>query len=119
MLNVIHNLKESSYFFTSEIGTFDSRFVLRFTTSTLGNSESDLNSNSIVFYKNSEEKINVNSGVKKMKNIQVFDVLGRLLWSQGDLNSSEFTLKDFTSSSVLLISIELTDNQKISKKYSN
>jgi hypothetical protein len=54
-----------------------------------------------------------------MKNIQVFDVLGRLLWSQGDLNSSEFTLKDFTSSSVLLISIELTDNQKISKKYSN
>ena len=119
MFNVIHNLKESPYLFSSEIGTFDSRFILRFTSSTLGNSESDLNSNSIVIYKNAEQKINVNSGVKKMKSVQVFDVIGRLLWSKEDINSNEFTLKDFTSSLVLLISIELTDNQKISKKYSN
>jgi hypothetical protein len=119
MLNITHNLKESSYLFASEIGTFDSRFILRFTSSILGNSELDFNSNSIVIYKNSEEKINVNSGVKKMKNIQVFDVLGRLLWSQGAINSSEFTLKEFTSNSVLLISIELAGGEVFSKKYTN
>jgi len=119
MLNIIHNLKESPYLFTSEIGTFDSRFILRFTSSTLGNSESDLNSNSIVIYKNSDQKINVNSGVKKMKSIQIFDVLGRLIWSKENINSNELALKDFTSNSILLISVELTDSQKISKKYSN
>ena len=119
MLNVIHNLKESPYLFASEIGTFDSRFVVRFTATTLAVSEPILNANSIVVYKNSEQKINVNSGVKKMKSIQVFDVLGRLLWSQDNINSSELTLKDFTSNSVLVVSVELTDNQKISKKYSN
>ncbi len=119
LLHVIHNLKDSSYLFASEIGTFESRFVVRFTASTLGISDQNLNANSIVIYKNSYQKINVNSGVKKMKSIQVFDVLGRLLWSKDSINSNEFTLKDFTSNSILIISIEFTDNQKISKKYSN
>jgi hypothetical protein len=119
MLNITHNLKESPYLFASEVGNFDSRFILRFTSSSLGNSEIDFNSNSIVIYKNSEEKINVNSSVKKMKNIQVFDLLGRLLWSQEDINSSEFTLKEFTSNSVLLISIELAGGEVFSKKYTN
>ena len=58
-------------------------------------------------------------GVKKMKSIQIIDALGRLLWSKENINSNELTLNDFTSNSILLISIELTDNQKISKKYSN
>lgn len=119
MLNIIHNLKESPYLFASEIGTFESRFVVRFTSSTLAVSEPNLNANSIVIYKNSGQKIYVNSGVKKMKSIQVFDILGRLLWSKEDINSNELTLNDFTSNSILLISVELTDNQKISKKYSN
>jgi hypothetical protein len=119
LLNIIHNLKDSTYLFASEIGTFDSRFIIRFTTSTLGVSEPNLNANSIVIYKNSEQRINVNSGVKKMKSIQIFDALGRLLWSKENINSNELTLNDFTSNSILLISIELTDNQKISKKYSN
>jgi hypothetical protein len=74
---------------------------------------------SIVIYKNAEEKINVNSGVKKMKNIQVFDLLGRLLWSQEDINASEFTLQEFTSNSVLLLSIELAGGEIFSKKYIN
>ncbi len=119
MLNIIHNLKESPYLFASEIGTFESRFVVRFTSSTLAVSEPNLNANSIVIYKNSDQKINVNSGVKKMKSIQVFDVLGRLLWSKQNINSNELTLKDFTSNSILLIVVEMADNQKISKKYSN
>lgn len=119
MLNLIINLKNGPYLFTSEIGTFESRFLIRFTSPTLGNSEIDFNSNSVVIYKNSEGKINVNSGVKKMKNIQVFDLLGRLLWSQGDINSSEFTLKESTSNSVLLISIESVGGEIFSKKYTN
>jgi hypothetical protein len=119
LLNVIHDLKQGSYSFASEIGTFNSRFVIRFTSSTLGNSESILNANSIVIYKNSQQKINVNSSVKKMKSIQVFDVLGRLLWSKENINANELTLNDFTTNSNLLISIEFTDNQKISRKYSN
>ena len=119
MLNIIHNLKDSPYLFASEIGTFESRFVVRFTSSTLAVSEPNLNANSIVIYKNSDQKINVNSGVKKMKSIQVFDVLGRLLWSKQNINSNELTLKDFTSNSILLIVVEMADNQKISKKYSN
>lgn len=119
MLNLVINLKQSSYSFTSEIGTFESRFLIRFTSSTLGNSESDFNSNSIVIYKNFDQKNIVNSGVKKMKSIQIFDILGRLLWSKENINLNEITLKDFTSNSVLLISIELTDGQIFSRKYTN
>jgi hypothetical protein len=34
--NKVHNLKQSSYSFTTEKGTFNDRFVLRYTDKTLG-----------------------------------------------------------------------------------
>ena len=119
LLNVIHNLKESPYNFISEAGTFDTRFVLRFTNPSLGISEAVLNSNSVIIYKNQQQQIVINSSVKKMKNIQIFDTLGRLLWTEKNINSNQVVLKSIGSNSVLLISIESIDNQIISKKYSN
>ena len=61
----------------------------------------------------------VNSSVKKIKNIQIFDTLGRLLWDEKNANSNQVTFKNTISNSILCISIELIDNQIISKKFSN
>lgn len=118
LLNVIHNLKESPYDFVTEVGTFETRFVLRFTNPSLGISQSVLNPNTVIVYKNKQQQIVINSSVKKMKNIQIFDTLGRLLWTEKNVNSNELILKNI-SNTILIISIELTDNQVISKKFSN
>lgn len=119
LLNIIHNLKESPYTFITEVGIFDTRFALRFTNSGLAISQPVLNSNSIIIYKNSSDQIVLNSSVKKMENIQIFDILGRLLSTEKNLDSTEFILKTPISNSVLLITVELIDNQIINKKFSN
>lgn len=115
-LQITHNLSESSYQFFSEVGTFDSRFVIKFRSQALDISESNWSSNSIIVFKDSDQKINVNSGVSKMKSIQIFDLLGRLLWSQDELNLNEITIDNITSNSVLFVSVKLADNQSFSKK---
>ncbi|WP_298223860.1 hypothetical protein [Flavobacterium sp.] len=119
LLNVIHNLKESPYTFTTEAGIFDTRFVLRFSNPSLGISGSVFNSNSINIYKNKAQQIVLNSSVKKMKNVRIFDLLGRLLYEEKNVNSNQVLLENNFSNTTLLISIELTDSQIISRKYSN
>lgn len=115
-LQITHNLSESSYQFSSEVGTFESRFVIKFRSEALGISESNLNSNAVVILKDSDQNITINSGVKKMKSIQVFDLLGRLLWSMDNVNLNEISIENIPSNSVLLVSIILAENQVYSKK---
>ncbi len=105
--------------FRPESGTFDNRFVLRFTNPNLGISNPILNQNAVIIYKNSEQQMVVNSSVKKIKNIQIFDTLGRLLWVQKNANSNQVIVKNTISNSIIYILVELTDNQIISKKFSN
>ena len=78
-----------------------------------------MNRNDLIIYKNSEHQIVVNSSVKKIKNIQVFDTLGRLLWVQNEIDANQVNVKNTISNSILYILIELIDNQLISKKFSN
>lgn len=117
--NIIHSLKENDYVFSTEVGNFDTRFVLRFTNTNLGIFNPILNRNDLIIYKNSEHQIVVNSSVKKIKNIQVFDTLGRLLWVQNEIDANQVNVKNTISNSILYILIELIDNQLISKKFSN
>ncbi|TRX01888.1 hypothetical protein [Flavobacterium gawalongense] len=43
LLNVVHNIKQDSYNFSSDTGTFDDRFVLRYTNGSLGTDNLELN----------------------------------------------------------------------------
>ncbi|NHM07350.1 lipoprotein LpqH [Flavobacterium sp. CYK-4] len=118
LLGVVHNLKESAYSFVTESGVFDSRFVLRFSNSLLGNSEAIKLENEVIIYKNLAKQVVLNSGVKKMKNIKIFDTLGRLLLDEKNINSNYFVWSKNVNE-LFLFFIELNDNQIISKKYSN
>ena len=119
MLHIIHNLNENPYSFTTEAGTFDARFVLRFTNVSLGISELDFNSNAVIVYKNAAQKIVINSRVKEMKSIRIFDTLGRLIWHSENVNSKEQIIAEIPSGTTMLISMQLIDNLTIINKFSN
>ena len=115
-LNIIHDLKVSSYQFYTEAGTFDDRFVLRFNNGTLGVVDANFNENNIKVYKNTNG-LHVDSGTIAMETIKIFDVAGRLLVASEKVNA---TTRVFTTlpktNQVLLVQITSETGIKVTKK---
>ncbi|MFT3795306.1 PKD-like domain-containing protein [Flavobacterium sp.] len=76
LLNVIHDLKVAPYSFTSEAGTFNTRFVLRYTTTTLGVTNPDAAVGLIAIIAN--EKLMVQAS-ENIKHIEIYDISGKLI----------------------------------------
>lgn len=117
LLNIIHNLKESNYTFTTASGTFEDRFVLRYTNnSSLGNNEPVFNDNTVVVYKN-EQGLFINSGTVPMKDIMIYDVRGRLIASQSSINATNASFNTLPNTNqVLLVKITSTEGGELTKK---
>lgn len=111
----IHNLSASDYTFSAESGDFKNRFVLRFTNETLS-IDQPLNANAVaVFVK--DNSININTGNSEMQTIVVYDIQGRKLFEQNEVNNSEFTINTLAKSNqVLILQIKDQNNNSITKK---
>jgi hypothetical protein len=115
-LGVIHNLKESSYTFTTEIGSFDTRFVLRYTTESLGTDNPIFNENTVVVYKN-QQGLHVSSGNVMMENVTIFDIRGRQIAVQKHVGDTETVFTTLPSTQqVLLVKITSVDGVVVTKK---
>lgn len=116
MLNIIHDLKSGPYSFATEAGTFDNRFVLRYTNGQLDNV--DFNANQVVIYRNDDVWI-INSGHATMKSVAVHDVRGRLVFEQKHVNSNETQMRLDTANQILLVTIVAEDGTSVVKKIIN
>ncbi|GAA4039565.1 GEVED domain-containing protein [Flavobacterium chungnamense] len=116
LLNIIHNIKLSNYTFTTNVGTFDNRFALRFTDSALQVNDQLFTDESLVVFKE-DQTINITSSLTPMKSIQVFDIRGSLLFSNDKVNATEYKVINLNSSQqVLLVVVESQNGTKVSKK---
>lgn len=116
LLNIIHNIKLSNYTFTTNAGTFDNRFALRFTDSALQVNDQLFTDESLVIFKE-DQTINITSSLTPMKSIQVFDIRGSLLFSNDKVNATEYKVINLNSSQqVLLVVVESQNGTKVSKK---
>lgn len=117
MFNKIHNLKESDYSFTSEVGEFKDRFEIVFTRDTLSINEGKFDSNSlqIIELPNGDVQFKLSSTFE-MKSIEIVDLLGRTLYkldAQG--NSQTFSLNNL-SQATYLAKVKLSNGKVITKK---
>jgi hypothetical protein len=117
LLNTIHNLKTSNYSFVTNEGSFDTRFVLRFTNNISNtNSASSFTENSVVVFKD-RENIHINSASIPMDEVSIFDIRGSLLYSKSGINLTDFTISDLASSQqMILIEIKTLDGTFVTKK---
>lgn len=114
--NSIHDLKKSAYTFDTEKGTFDDRFVLRFTNKTLGTGDFELNDNSVLIAKDRGE-LKIKSQTETISRITVFDLLGRKVFDKEAVNSNEFRTSNITlNKQLVLVKVMLTNGKVISKK---
>ncbi|MCF6130238.1 T9SS sorting signal type C domain-containing protein [Flavobacterium sp. AS60] len=116
VLNIIHDLRVSSYTFATLAGTFDNRFELRYTDTALGTTNPVFNDNSVIVYKNNQG-LYIDSGAVNMATVSIFDIRGRLLATQKqvDRTTTVFTTLP-TTNQVLLVRIESENGAIVTKK---
>ncbi|MDQ1167893.1 T9SS sorting signal type C domain-containing protein [Flavobacterium sp. SORGH_AS_0622] len=117
----ITDLRKENYTFKTAIGTFTDRFVLRYTSKTLGTDDfENLESSILVSVKNGI--VQITSSKELLKEVNVFNIGAQLLYTKNNVNSSEMQISSLHSSDqALLVKITLENGSTFTKKiiYSN
>ncbi|GAA4037212.1 hypothetical protein GCM10022386_23750 [Flavobacterium cheonhonense] len=112
----VHNLSDGAYSFATESGTFNARFEVVFQASTLGVTDPVLTENQVVIYKTPSNEISINTGNFVMDHVMIYDLAGRLLFQQKDINNSQALIKVGFATEVLLVKIKTQDGKSVTKK---
>lgn len=112
------NLQTDAYTFTAAAGVDNERFSLKY-QKTLGVNAVAFNDNSVTIFRNNGI-VTVNSEKTAISNIKVYDVQGRLVAEQNNVNATSGTIKDLRAThQVLLIKVTGADNSVVTKKVVN
>ncbi|MEZ4839343.1 reprolysin-like metallopeptidase [Flavobacterium sp.] len=115
LLGVVHELKSGQYTFSSEEGFFANRFEIIYEDVTLGVNNPNLSESLVIATGN--QQIELKSSSELIQNIQIFDVLGRKLFHQQEIQTQSFVVKGILpENQALLIKIEMNNGQTITKK---
>ncbi|MFC4393410.1 T9SS sorting signal type C domain-containing protein, partial [Flavobacterium quisquiliarum] len=116
----VHNLTTGNYTFTTAIGVFNNRFVLRYIDPnvTLGNEEFTSLDNIIsVSVKDKNIKLQSFSESENLEETSVYDVGGKLLYNKKGIDNKEWLITNLKSGpQVLLVKITLENGQTVTKK---
>ncbi|WP_115815063.1 LamG-like jellyroll fold domain-containing protein [Flavobacterium aquicola] len=113
---ILHNLKNGKYSFTTAIGTFNDRFVLRYTESSLGTGDFDKNGKGVVVSVKNHQ-IKINSFEQTISSVTVYDLKGSLLYEKNKLDKNEVIIDHLMSSDqVLIVMTKLENGKTVSEK---
>ena len=112
-----HDLKKTSYSFTSSAGTFNDRFEIVYKGNvTLGLEDAFFNENTVLVY-NQKGIININAGKKTIAAVKIFDIRGRLIYEKNNINSTITALDPLmVAHQTLIVQITSDENRVVSKK---
>jgi hypothetical protein len=134
--NVIHNLKNGAYSFSTLKGVFNDRFVLRYTDNSvvvedpivavpvvtntvvldsvlgggtvLGTDSFDAKGRSIIV--SAKDHVKINSFDGTIAKIMIYDLRGRLLYQNVQVNKSEFVIQNLNLTKQILIVVTVLSN---------
>jgi PQQ-dependent dehydrogenase (s-GDH family) len=111
--NTIHDIKQSPYSFTSQVGDFKDRFEIVYKNDVLAIEEES----TVLVFSDSNEMV-IKSSNENIKEIVFFDVLGRKLYDFKNINLNVFrTTKLSNQTQTLLIKVFLSSGKILSRKY--
>lgn len=114
LLGIVHNIKISPYYFNSEAGIIKDRFKVIYKNQILETENFDLDNEVIVATGNELEIISKNY---ELKNITIFDVIGRKLANYKHVNALSTILVGFTKTNgTLILGIELDNGLVVKRK---
>ncbi|WP_417619434.1 T9SS sorting signal type C domain-containing protein [Oceanihabitans sediminis] len=115
-LGYIHNISNAPYSFSIEAGEFNDRFEIVYRENALSTEENELNTGlTIIELQDGDVQFQVSNNVE-IKNVKIYDVLGRLLYNlQGNRSTEVYNLNKL-SQSTYIAKITLSNGIVISKK---
>lgn len=114
-LSIIHNLRSQPYSFTTDEGTFNNRFVLRFTNNTLSTNEQQILSN--VTVKAIKNVVKATSTLSAIKAFELFDITGRIIHKNFKVNNNNYLYKtNNLSNGNYIVKILLDNGSVLTKK---
>ncbi|HMI06797.1 MAG TPA: T9SS sorting signal type C domain-containing protein [Flavobacterium sp.] len=116
LLGIIHDLRQAPYDFSSEAGTVNNRFVLRYNNTVLGNTAFDLSENNVVVAAK-DHRITVKSYTDPIESITVYDLPGRQIFNKQNVNGKEFTIAEtMLQQQTLIVKTKLQNGQIVTRK---
>ncbi|MDX9790599.1 MAG: hypothetical protein RBT61_07205, partial [Candidatus Kapabacteria bacterium] len=111
--NTTHNLTEDgAYHFVSEAGTFNERFEIHYQNSTLSAGNPNMTGMDWIAYQDADQ-IFVKSIGFDIENIEIYDLTGRLLIQEQDINAQSFSVPALFAEQVLIVKVNKTMVKKI------
>jgi hypothetical protein len=112
------DLNAGSYTFAAEAGVDNTRFSLKY-QKTLKVIDAALDNNSVSVYLN-DGAIHINSKSAAINSVKVFDVQGRLLAEQRNVNDNTAVISNLRAKNqILIVNVVGEDNSEVSKKIMN
>ncbi|HEY0045597.1 MAG TPA: hypothetical protein VGB44_02695 [Flavobacterium sp.] len=115
LLNKIHNLKKAPYKFSTAVGTFNDRFVLRYSAPAV--STSNLAAAPNLRVKSESDGIAILSEGQIMKSVTIFDATGKQVFYKDQVHAADYLVSSVQKNNeLLLINITLEDDTTTVKK---
>ena len=118
LTGVVHDIKASDYSFTTEAGTFASRFEIVYSDVQLGNPQHGFDPLTIVVAAENG-KVKVDAGSLVLESVEVYDLRGRLVASRHAIQSSQAVVETVQANQVLIAKITTADGHVVSRKIVN
>ena len=115
LTGMLHDIKQGSYSFNSQAGTFNDRFELVYKNAAL-NTDSFENLNLVNTF-SSNGILNIVSSKKNIKSVEAYDILGKVIYSNKNVNALELVISSITSTNqALILKVTLENGQQVDKK---
>lgn len=109
--NIIHDLRASPYTFTAEAGTYNDRFTLRYNNNALSVNDFEILNGIKIFEEH--ENLVIKSQYESIESVEVYDILGRTLFSNKTINSNRLQIESIEPSELtLFLKIKLVNGQQ-------
>jgi Immunoglobulin domain len=115
---ITRDLTLYDYTFTTEAGTVNDRFEIIYTTAAtpaLGTDTPVLDPNTVVIFKENNT-LKINTGDTVMNSVKIFDIRGRVIYSQDKINNNEATVSNLAIQQEVIIVEVTTEKGIVSKK---
>lgn len=114
--NSTFDITNESYAFTTLVGTFDNRFVLRYTDKTL-TSDEFTKDNKSVFVSSKNKQLLINAAKELIDEVTIYNLAGRKMYQKKNINTADFSVLNLLpENQIVLVKIVLQDGYLVTKK---
>ncbi|MBK0369818.1 T9SS sorting signal type C domain-containing protein [Flavobacterium agrisoli] len=116
LTGITYNLRKAGYTFATDQGTFNDRFVLKYSTTTLGNDDFEKVANGVTVSV-ANKNIRIEANAETMAKVWVYNMSGKVLYSKERIGQTQLQIANLKlANQVLVVKVELENGAVVTRK---